>query len=511
MSKSTDYAKHVARGSTTIFIGLIVANLIGFLLRMFLTRTLSITDYGLLYAVFALVSLFVIFRDLGLCSALVKYIPEFVAKKQFGKIKSSMALVTLVQGIIAVSISLTLFIFSDRIAAAVFRTGSAVLPLKIFSVWFAISGFYPIFQQAFRGFQNMGTYALMEISHILLVFLLTFLLVGVFAHGSGGVAFAYLLAALAMFSFGLLLFRRHPQVLKEKAGIDKPLTKTLFAFALPVFITGLGGIIIGYMNTLMLTTFRSLDEVALYQTAQPTVHVLEFFPIALAIVLFPLISELWSRKGQKILDPMLHFLTKFSFILIMPAALTFIAFPETVLRLLFGPSYVAGATALQILACAVIIFTLYKIMVSTMAGIGKPVVNMKALGVMAYLNFVGNLLLIPRYGIEGAAMAMFISYMGGLVFLIYYIKRFTEFTLPASSLLKTVLGAVLTLLLIFGLKRVFVLPSWPEAFAVMIPGLLFYGGWILLTRALTRDDLSLLRRVVPMPEWLVKVARKFVR
>jgi len=69
---------------------------------------------------------------------------------------------------------------------------------------------------------------------------------------------------------------------------------------------------------------------------------------------------------------------------------------------------------------------------------------------------------------------------------------------------------VLTLLLIFGLKSILVLPPWPEAFAVVIPGLLFYGVWILATKAITREDLGLIARIVPMPKWLVKAAGKII-
>lgn len=55
-----------------------------------------------------------------------------------------------------------------------------------------------------------------------------------------------------------------------------------------------------------------------------------------------------------------------------------------------------------------------------------------------------------------------------------------------------------------------VLPLWREAFAVMIPSLLFYGVWILATKAVTKDDLRLVVRIVPMPKWLVRAAGRFV-
>jgi O-antigen/teichoic acid export membrane protein len=289
------------------------------------------------------------------------------------------------------------------------------------------------------------------------------------------------------------------------------LIKKLFVFALPVFIGGIGGMIIGHTDTLMITVFRTLPEVGFYQVAQPTAHILLMFVGALTAVFFPMVSELWAKRERVLLSGALHFLIKFSFVLITPAALVFIAFPDIIIRLLFGDGYLAGATALQILAGAAIAYTLFVILGSAIGGIGKPIIGAKVVGAMACMNFFGNLLLIPPYGIEGAATATFCSFLFGLALLFYYAKKFIEFTMPALPLFKTLIGGLLTLLLIFGLKSVLVLPPWPEALAVIIPGLAFYSVWILATRAITKDDLKLIGKIVPTPRWLVKAAGKFVK
>ena len=511
MPEPKTYARRLVKGSAIVFVALIASGFIAFLLRMFLARSLSVADYGLFYAVIAFVSLFTLFRGLGIGSALVKYIPEFKVRNQFGRIKSSMAFILLFQAVFAFPISVVLFALSDQIALAVFGTVEASLVIKILSVWFFTAIFLPLFQATFQGFQNMRAYASMGFFEIFFVFLSAILLVGLFGLGIGGAASAYLLASLVMAVLGFALFwRGYPRVIREKVQITKPLIKKLFVFALPVFIGGIGGIIIGYTDTLMITVFRSLPEVGYYQTAQPAARILWYLATPLVVVLFPMISELWARRERKLLGNALHFLTKFSFILIVPAALVFIAFPDIVINLLFGPRYLPGATVLQILAGAAIVHMLFAILITITAGIGKPIINTKVVGVMAGLNLVGNLALIPAYGIEGAAIATFSAYTLGLVLMFYYARKLVKFTVPALSLLKTLAGGLLTLLLIFGLKSILVLPPWPEAFAVMIPGLVFYGVWILTTKAITKDDLRLIARIVPMPGWLVRAAGRFV-
>jgi len=506
------YAKHLVKGSAIVFTALALSALFGFLLRMFLARSLSVADFGLFYAVFTFVSFFALFRDLGLNSALVKYIPEFSVRKEFDTIKSSITIAVLFQAIFSFSVATILFIFSGQVALAFFKTEAATLPLQIMSVWFFLIGFHWLIRSIFQGFQNMPAYASMEFFWILSVLLATILLVRVFGQGVAGAASAYLVATPVVIVFALAYFRkRYPQVFRERTSITKPLAKKLFAFALPILIGGLGGMILGYMDTLMITAFRTLPEVGYYQAARPTSGILEYLAGALTIVFFPMVSELWARRERRLLNSMLHFLIKFSLLATIPAAFVFIAFPNIIIRLIFGSGYLAGSTALQILGGGAVFTIFFVILASAIQGIGKPIVTLKVVGIMACLNFVGNSLLIPPFGIEGAAVATVISSILGLALLFYHARKLIGFTLPASFLLKTIVGGLFTLAIIFGLKSALALPAWPEAFVVMALSLLFYVVWILMTKTITKDELRLVARIVPIPKWLVKVAERFIR
>ena len=507
------YARRLVKGSAIVFAGMVASGIFGIFLRMFLARSLSVEEYGLFYAVFVFVSFFALFRDLGLDPTLTKYIPEFSVKKDFKAIKSLIVSAAIFKAIFAFSIATILFIFSGQIALEFFGTEAAVLPLRILCIWFFVIGFHFILRGAFQGFQNMPAYASMEFFWIMSVFVSAVLFVSVLGRGLSGVASAYLAGALVMVIMSMVYFmRRYPQVFKEKISVDRILAKKLFAFALPIFIGGLGGLILGYMDTLMITVFRSLHEVGYYQVAQPTAGVLWYFVGALTVVFFPMVSELWARRERKLLGRGLDFLIKFSFVLIFPAALVLIAFPEIVIRLLFGEGYlVGGVTALRILAFNAIVYTLYAILVSVMAGIGKPIINTKIIGVMACFNLIGNLILIRPYGIVGAAAATLGSFLLGLVLLFHYARKLVGFTVPSLPLLKTTIGGVLTLFIVFGLKSILVLSPWPEALVVVMLSLVFYGVWILLVKAVTRDDLKLIARIVPMPKWLVEIAGRFAR
>lgn len=513
MPEPTDYAKRFVKGGTVVFVALVVAGFIGIFMRMFLWRSFGVYDYGLFFLVFELVSFISLFRDLGLNTALAKHIPEFMLKRQFGKVRSSMATVVLIQALVALPITILLFVFSDQVAMAVAGTLNASIIIRILALWFFLMVFYHVFRLAFQGFQDMKTYAIMEVLYILVTFFMVFSLVGIFNFGVEGVAFGFVVSAAILVSSWVAIFRmKYPFIIKDKLRIERPLIKKLLLFAMPLLLSGMGGIVLYHTDTIMIGIFRNPREVALYQTAQPLTFLLSYFTVALCTVLLPMTSELWAKREKKLLNQALHFLVKFSFMFILPAALVFMIFPNIVISSVATPNYLAAALALQILSAMIIVSTLWLILQSLAVGIGQPMITTKTIGAMAGLNFIANLLFIPLFGFEGAATTTFISSLAGLFLIAYFLRKFIRFTLPTTSLLKTIVAGGLMVVFIIGLKSVVVLhPWWLEFFVVIIPSLVFYSLLILAMKAIRKRDVDILKGAVPMPKWMVRIVERIAR
>ena len=108
-------------------------------------------------------------------------------------------------------------------------------------------------------------------------------------------------------------------------------------------------------------------------------------------------------------------------------------------------------------------------------------------------NIVGNLILIPRLGYVGAALATILSEFV-LLFPFYYAVRRHVGVVPwlrvygPPGIAVALMGAVCYVLIGFGLN------AW---LAVGI-GLLAYGGGLLLTGALRGDDMAAILRALPV-------------
>ncbi len=507
-----NYAKRLAKGSTVVFSISILGAFLGYVLRIYLSRTLSVAEFGLFFAIMAFVGLFAMFYRLGLDEALVKHIPEFLHKKQADRIKSSFIFVMCIQLIAALIIFLPMFAFPGYFAENYFHNEAAAFPLVIV-VFSSIAGIFMLInQKVFQGFGKMGFFSSVEPLRVVLTIGFLYVLAIMGIQNVTGVAYAYLLSAVSVSIITFLMVLRLFDFLKVKMNFTDETTKSLFAFAIPTFIGSMGSTILGYIDTIVLTYFRNLNEVGLYQIALPTSQLLSYFVSSLTIVLFPAVSEMWAGKKTELLSTTLRILIKFSFLFMIPVAMIFIAFPEIVIRLLFGEQYLHAARALQLLSAGSIFLSVAMIFMATLSGIGKPMLNTKTVFIVVTFNVLLNIALVPGFGATGAAAATAISYTLMMIIAAYYVRKSIKISMPVMPLLKIFLGGLITLALILYLKSLLEANAWVEAFICLPAGFIFYTFFILKTKAVSRADLSIIMKTgIPVPKKLADIASRLIK
>ena len=198
----------------------------------------------------------------------------------------------------------------------------------------------------------------------------------------------------------------------------------------------------------MITYFRGLEEVGIYNAAFPTAMLLWYITSAIGYVLLPITSELWSKGMKRELRKGIELLYRFSLILILPATFSLIIFSSTILRLFYGSDYVVGNMALKILAIAIMFHSFHGINGGIFSGIGKPSINTKIVGTGAILNILLNLILIPEFGYVGAAIATMVAYISMMFFGLYTLKKINLIKIPYSRWIKTLFVSIAFLLII---------------------------------------------------------------
>ena len=143
------------------------------------------------------------------------------------------------------------------------------------------------------------------------------------------------------------------------------------------------------------------------------------FASAISSVMFPYITSIENDEDKSKV-------TSLTFKIVM--VVTFMAiivlfFYSNLIRFVYGEDYYGSIIPLKILLIGVFSLSLGKILANDIASRGKPELNALSNLMGLLVNVIFNILLIPRFGIAGAAMATSISYtLTSSIFLISFIK-----------------------------------------------------------------------------------------
>ncbi|NOZ81505.1 MAG: flippase [DPANN group archaeon] len=489
----TNLTKKAVWGTVIVLVMGLFSSFLAYLLRLLLARQLTPAEYGLVYAIIAFFGMFALFQYMGLGEASVKYIAEFLAKKQFRKVKQVILTIMVSWFSTSALIGLVLILLSGWIASSYFDNPDVQGLVVLNAIILIFSPFEIIFKVLFRGFQRLVYYSLLSFVKMLVVLAITAVMLTL-GFGVASPFWAYLL----VFPFLLVLFgwlflgKTFPSFFSLQAGFNRPITKKLFLFGVSAFLANMAGTVFTYTDTIVITIFRSLEEVGYYNVGLPTARVLWLIGTALIAVIFPMVSELWARKRISTLSTGLEQLYRFASIIILPVSFVMALFPRLILKLLFGAQYGPAAGVLRIVAAGTIIISFALINNSVLSGIGKPQIVSKIMLFSAGFNLAANLLLVPSMGIDGAALSTVASFLLVFIFSLLAVRKHIPFRLQPRLYLRIILSSLIFVVIVSMLKGVWSINPWSEAILSVVVAGIVYIGLLFLWRILSFAELKAL-------------------
>lgn len=246
---------------------------------------------------------------------------------------------------------------------------------------------------------------------VLILFLLLALKGGVFS-----VILAWAIAALIAAIVSILLVRR-------TTNIKWSFHRQLFGDSVKFGVKGYLGNAMQFLNyrldMFLIVFFMNVTFVGYYSISVVMAEALWYFPSTVGTVIFARTPGMKAEDANRS-TPRICRNTLFITIL---AALVIFAVGEYMITLLFGSAFLPALKPLWILLPGVVALSIPKVLAPEISGRGKPIVGTIAAGVSLAVNIPLNLLLIPRMGIAGAALASTISYtVSALVVLAFFLR-----------------------------------------------------------------------------------------
>lgn len=482
MDAKDDSLKKIGKGALYVFLGIIFAKFIGYLFK-FITARLGTDQYGILslglmvYSVFNIVLLF------GLDYGITRFTAYYSEK---GEIKSLIKYVLSVVFVTSLIGSVLMFLFSDIISVSLFHTLELGIVLKILAIAVPFECLRSIFLGIIKGFQNLKYefYARYMIEGSLRIILLFALVYSGF--GIVGASLAYLGSIFVSFLFSVFFFTKTFSYFKEKAL--KINYGEVLDYSWPLMFNTLLGLATISIDSFMIGYFRTVSEVGVYNAVAPIARLTYMIPFSLSALLVPILVGLYAKKDEVSFTSVYNVLNGWVFKLNLPLFMFILFFPKELLFVLFGEDYVTGYISLIILASG--FFIMYSFYVSREMLLAlkksKHVFYYSLIGVL--LNIVLAYLLVPKYGIIGAAVSSVVCLLLISVLIFTTSYKLTKCFIFGKKYFRITFIALTAVGLIKLLSYVYNGYSFVSLLVLWIVFLIVYGLLLLVFRSVDYDD-----------------------
>jgi O-antigen/teichoic acid export membrane protein len=187
--------------------------------------------------------------------------------------------------------------------------------------------------------------------------------------------------------------------------------KKLLTFSWPLFFVGFFYLIILWLNTLLVGFFMESRDVGIFGAAHNTAMLGQVVLIAFVSIFAPMVSDLHNRKQMEKLEHLFKIVTKWIFLFSFPIFVLMVYYAEEILALTFGKDFVVGARCLEILSLGLLINSLIASSGILTSMSGRPKLELYNLTAILVINVLLSFILIPRYGIIGAAYSTLIAFV----------------------------------------------------------------------------------------------------
>lgn len=400
-----------------VLVSSVVTLAIGFLLRVVLARWLGAADLGLYTMVITIQGIAAFVASVGIPLALIKYVAEY--KDKTDKLFQTTSAAFLTSIIFGLLVGILLYTLSG-ILAGLFNMPELARLLKILAFAFPFASVLETVLGLFNGLRQMKTYAYLM---VLRSFLMIFFIVGFvwFGFGVQGAAWGIVLSVVGGCILGLYFSRRFIHLTLH--GLLQG-AKRLVSFGSQVFGADALGLILAYTDIILIGYFLAAEDVGYYGIAVSLSTFFLLVPKAIQKITYPATSEYWSQNNHQALSRMIDKSMKYSACILLPLGLGMGFFAREVITGIFGQEFIYAALPLCVLLIARVIGGSTNVPIgASFTGIGRPDIPLKLSAITAVANVGLNILLIPPWGILGAAIATTISLLLGLIIFLALMPR----------------------------------------------------------------------------------------
>lgn len=209
------------------------------------------------------------------------------------------------------------------------------------------------------------------------------------------------------------------------------------------------------MDMTMLDIMDQNSTVAYYSYAQKIVNLIVITAVAVTGVFMPRLSYYYGKDNDKF-NKLTKFGADFMIFTSLPVCLGLVSIASPLITVWLGADYSPAVPCLIVLAFMIPFkcigdIVCYQVMMCA----GKESYLMVAYTITMVLNFINNMILIPRFGALGASIASLISEIIVFGIVLLSSRKYQDYKINLKNLIASVISAVIMFAVVFGFQAVF--------------------------------------------------------
>lgn len=483
MNINKNYTKF-SKEISLVLIANVCTSLFAFIQLAVLTKWLGVNLYGIWSVINVTIMLIVPIASLSFGASIIRFLSieknKLIIKEDFSSSFSTI----LIFGFILL---ITLCFFSDYIAINVLKNVNYSFYIKLASILIILISLHSLTVAFLRTFRKIKLYSTLTViqylSQVILIcfsLLLNFKLTGVI------ISFIinwFLFTAINFF------------IIYKEVGFQLPKftrSKIYLKYGIPL-IPNFGIMwVISLSDRYIISYF--LDNVAtgIYSAAYILSNQAGFLLGAITVVLFPAISKSFDEQNIKETKNYLKYSLKYFFLFSIPATFGLWILAKPILQIFTTTKFLSGEIIIPFIALGSIFGGLFQICIYIVHLVKKTYLTIRLLTISAVLNIVLNIILIPRMGIIGAAIATLISYgiLGLLTLMVT--RKYLSFSIDFISLIKSVIASIIMSIFLW------LIQPWSiiSLLLSILLGSIIYFTVIILIKGLGKKELIFIRNLI---------------
>jgi len=468
-----------AFGSTAIMA------IIGFVLNLVVGNYLGPEGLGLYGIVLTVYLIGTLVAAIGLPSALLKYSAEYQHISE--KLDSVVSVTLLLSTLLSLLTSLGVFALSGFIGRLLDMPALPIL-LRTLAIVFPFFMVNKTFLVLLNGLRQMHIVSPVESLRYILMLAFTVLLINL-GYGVRGAVYAMIAPEFLLLPALFLFTRKHYRLsLQDFRGT----VRTLTTFGLQTFLGNVIDNVGTRLNLFLIGYFLTENEVGIFTAATMFYTGLLTLPAAVQRITNPTISAQHGSSNLIAITNTVNQVMKYVMILLGAIGILFIPFVRQVIHIAYpnDPQFLDAMLPLTILMFSLASYGAISAIGSTPASMRQPRWNVMYAAVYLTVGFTLNVLLVPRLGINGSAIATSINNVLAPLFFLYILQKALLIHIQFTTLIKQFLISVsLDLLILLGIHLGF----HPLILAPLVAAL--YASSLILAGIVGRKDIFLLQRI----------------